>query len=322
MASTLPPPPPMETKPDKTTEVPQSSHEEDTGSEKDSNGVHIPDPDDPTTPLEDDPAEWDFTLPRIPASETLDSNDGPGNKNVSFTELVGAIQGGKDCATVRKYLTFVDQTRINDHVSGFPAMFYIVERRDPSLIRLWVKHGGDVNAKATSELSKDVPLLAFAVVLGDTFKTDTTDVVATLLGLGASPGALPEAFYHPLERDLPQEMPELAQQPETMSWCTASARALLATRLNYRQRYYMHMASLLKPNGVRAKQVTRYKNAEALLAIPYLFIGQTPAAQFFIKKLLQHLVKPPKTPLVMIFAGPSGHGKTELARKLGELISL
>ena len=29
-----------------------------------------------------------------------------------------------------------------------------------------------------------------------------------------------------------------------------------------------------------------------------------------------------KRPLVMVFAGPSGHGKTELARRLGHLMSL
>jgi hypothetical protein len=29
-----------------------------------------------------------------------------------------------------------------------------------------------------------------------------------------------------------------------------------------------------------------------------------------------------KTPLVLVFAGPSGHGKTELARQLGHLLSL
>lgn len=31
---------------------------------------------------------------------------------------------------------------------------------------------------------------------------------------------------------------------------------------------------------------------------------------------------PIKSPLVLMFAGPSGHGKTELARKLGDLLSL
>lgn len=31
---------------------------------------------------------------------------------------------------------------------------------------------------------------------------------------------------------------------------------------------------------------------------------------------------PSKSPLVLMFAGPSGHGKTELARKLGDLLSL
>lgn len=35
-----------------------------------------------------------------------------------------------------------------------------------------------------------------------------------------------------------------------------------------------------------------------------------------------HLAMSREKPLVLLFAGPSGHGKTELARKFGELMSL
>ncbi|KUI61232.1 Chaperone protein ClpB [Cytospora mali] len=332
MASTLPPPPPIVPE----TEGPavsQPLHENESDSEKSTNEeVHTPNPDATKTPLDDSLAEWDFTLPHVTAPATLANGGEDGSKELPLSDLIGAIQEGEECESVRKYLAFYDfkvvQAHINDQVEGFPAMFYIVQRRDPNLIRLWVRYGGDVDVRATCGLSKDVPLLATAVALGGSFKNDTTDVVSTLLSLGASPLAIPKAFYMPPTRDLPpegpgdQEMPELAQKHGLMSWCTPSARALLADRLNYRQRCNMCMSSLLKPHGTRVKQVTRYKDAENLLGVPYFLIGQTQAAQFLIKRLLQHLAKPPNTPLVMVFAGPSGHGKTELARKLGELISL
>lgn len=274
--------------------------------------------------------EWDFILPRVPPPKPLTNGGNDGSGAFSLPELVGAIQHGESCARVRNYLAFYcpDTVRehINANVGGFPAIFYVAETRNPELIRLWCKYGGEVNTTASCGLSKGVPLLAYAVALGGSFRNNTTDLVATLLSVGANPTTLPKAYYFPLTRDLPaegppkQEMAELSH--DNMSWCTPSVRVMLAARLNFSQRYYMHMASILRTHGPRAKQVTWYKDADNLLGVPYFLIGQTPAGQFLIKRLLRHLAKPSKSPLVMIFAGPSGHGKTELARRLGELISL
>ncbi|KAI7773406.1 hypothetical protein LA080_011061 [Diaporthe eres] len=279
---------------------------------------------------EDDTEEWDFILPRIPPPKPLTNGGKDGSGEFFLDELVGAIQHGESCDRVRNYLAFygpdIIRAHMNATVAGFPAVFYVTETRNPELLRLWCKYGADVNATASSGLSEGVPLLAYAVALGGSFRNDTTDLVATLLSVGANPAVLPKAFYFPLTRDLTaegpptQEMPELSQI--NMSWCTPSVRAMITARLNFRQRYYMHMASILRTHGPRAKQVTWYKDADNLLGVPYFLIGQTPAGQFLIKRLLRHLAKPSKSPLVMVFAGPSGHGKTELARRLGELISL
>ena len=279
---------------------------------------------------QDDAEEWNFILPRVPPPKPLTNGGRDGSGEFLLDELVGAIQQGESCDRIRNYLAFYSpdtvRAQINADVAGFPAVFYVVEARNPELIRLWCKYGGDFNATACCGLSQGVPLLAYAVALGGSFRKDTTDLVATLLSVGANPTPLPKAFYFPLSRDLSadgpptQEMPELTQ--DNMTWCTPTARALIAARINYRQRYYMHMASILRTHGPRAKQVTWHKDAENLLGIPYFLIGQTPAGQFLIKRLLRHLAKPSKSPLVMVFAGPSGHGKTELARRLGELISL
>lgn len=46
------------------------------------------------------------------------------------------------------------------------------------------------------------------------------------------------------------------------------------------------------------------------------------AAKKLLDKLLSHLTVPSRKPIVLVFAGPSGHGKTELARRLGSLLSL
>lgn len=279
---------------------------------------------------EDNAEEWDFVLPRVPPPKALINGGKDESGEFYLHELVGAIQNGESCDRVRNYLAYYSpdtvRVEINAPVGGFPAIFYVVETRNPELIRLWCKYGGDINAAASCGLSEDVPLLAYAVALGGSFRNDTTDLVATLLSLGANPAALPKPFYFPLTRDLAADGPPSQEMSEVnreyMLWCTPSAQALIAARINFRQRYYMHMASILRTHGPRAKQVTWYKDAGNLLGVPYFLIGQTPAGQFLIKRLLRHLAKPSKSSLVMVFAGPSGHGKTELARRLGELISL
>lgn len=321
----LPGPPPMPEQ-----EIPTDELADELALSGSTTASHTPPSESESSETEADAEEWDFNLPRIPSPKSLTNGGTDGSGGFFLDELIGAIQHGEGCDSVRKYLAYYSadtvRAQINANVAGFPAFFYVAETRDPDLIRLWSKYGGDVNTTASYGLSEEVPLLAYAVALGGSFRNDTTDLVATLLSVGASPAVLPKAFYFPLNRDLAaegppaQEMPELSQ--DNMSWCTPTARTMIAARLNFRQRYYMHMASILRTHGPRAKQVTWYKDADNLLGVPYFLIGQTPAGQFLIKRLLRHLAKPSKSPLVMVFAGPSGHGKTELARRLGELISL
>ncbi|CAN8105255.1 unnamed protein product [Discula destructiva] len=282
--------------------------------------------------LEDAPASFtglDFILPNLDAPEMF-TNGEPGTGELMLDAIVGAIQDGESTARVHNYLTSynatVNESKINGHVAGVPAMFYVVQSRDVSMIRLWAKYGGDVNATATFAPLAGVPLLVFAAGLGDSFKNDATEILTTLISLGASPASIPRAFYSPFQRDLPvdgppeTELPELEEQH--MSWCVEDARKMLAARLNLRQRYYLNMASMLQGPGIRARQVTALTDSDSLLGIPYFLIGQTPAAQFLIRRLVRLLARPSKVPAIMVFAGPSGHGKTELARKLGELLSL
>jgi ATP-dependent Clp protease ATP-binding subunit ClpA len=73
---------------------------------------------------------------------------------------------------------------------------------------------------------------------------------------------------------------------------------------------------------VRHRQIATRRNAEAILGIQYFLIGQTIASNALLRKLLSYITLPSKRPLVLAFAGPSGHGKTELARKLEVLMGL
>ncbi|OCK84463.1 P-loop containing nucleoside triphosphate hydrolase protein [Lepidopterella palustris CBS 459.81] len=274
------------------------------------------------------PLEWDFVLPIIHAPPELT----PGGSESSGTyfsmrDLVGAMQHGASADKIRDYFGFYDRKTvaryINQSIEGFPAMFYAVATNNDWIIRTWIGYGGDVDA--TYGPSK-VPLLAFAVINSDNIQNETTLTIATLLSFGAKSTVIPKKFYSPFCEDLPDEGPDEEDMEDlgdkNKRWCTPSARAKLARTLNLTQRYYLEKSIKTKKPSIRHRQVALRRQAEALLGIHYFLIGQTYAATSLMQKLLSFMMLPSKRPLVLVFAGPSGHGKTELARQLGNLLSL
>ncbi|KAK0309977.1 hypothetical protein LTR01_004175 [Friedmanniomyces endolithicus] len=276
----------------------------------------------------EDAYQWDFVLPVVPPSTAnLITSSTYEYEVFNIRELVAWMQYGTNAKTVMQYLNrFDDETvrkAINDSIEGFPAMFYVVETNDEDMIRLWVSHGGDVSV--IHDMSK-VPLLAFAVILDENIQTDTTLMTATLLSLGAVPNLIPSAFYSPYLQNLPEHGPsddDLEDlTDEQKGWCKDMARGKLARTCSLTHRYHLERASKTKKLSHRHYQVAKRTKAEPLLGIANFLIGQTSTAKYLMDTLLTHILEPGKKPLVLVFAGPSGHGKTELARHLGHLLSL
>ena len=272
--------------------------------------------------------EWDCVLPVIPLSQSmLALNSSGSNDTFDLRDVVGAIQNGVALQMILSYLDRFDRAKIreqiNGEVDGFPAIFYVVETNKEEFLRMWVAYGGD---PSVAHQQSGVPLLAFAIILSDNIKADTTLMTASLLGLGASPSVIPSAFYTPYLQDLPETGPPDEKledlDDENKRWCVGIARQKLARTMTLSQRYYLERAATTKKPSVRQTQVAQKRNAKPLLGIANFLIGQTLAAKTLLHKLLSHLTVPSKKPLVLVFAGPSGHGKTELARRLGSLLSL
>jgi dynein-related subfamily AAA family protein len=276
----------------------------------------------PKSSTDEDGCEWDFILPSVLPPSNLTPRI-----TFSLRDIVGAMQHGASLQTVQNYLSYYGEKTVRKHVNstvdGFPAMFFVVATNNPTILRTWVAYGGDV--AAIYEGSK-VPLLAFAIILSETIQTDTTLLVTTLLSLGASSLVIPRAFYMPYCQDLPENGPDDGNlediNDENKKWCTKALRAKLAKTANLTQRYYLGRAAKMKKPSSRHKQIALRRKAEALLEISYFLIGQTMAVNLLLQKLLSSMVVSRKRPLVLVFAGPSGHGKTELARILGYLLSL
>jgi hypothetical protein len=263
--------------------------------------------------------------------------DNPVSDSFDAYSLVGSVQRGADCNTLRNYLTRYNQNHVqahvNDEVAYCPPLFYALATNSEDIVRLFIDHGADVNRVHGPS---GTPPIAFALIHGEKTKSDTTAIVATLLGLGASPLAIPSDLYtpftryhllEPTEEHMDSEESEDSdgeerEDDQQSAWCTSEARAALRRSMNITQRYYLERASKAKRPTKRRRQIARLRNAEPVLGISYFLIGQRIAADWLTQRLIAHLAIPSRRSLVLCFAGPSGHGKTELARQLGHLLYL
>ncbi|KAI1300952.1 P-loop containing nucleoside triphosphate hydrolase protein [Xylaria venustula] len=270
-------------------------------------------------------------LPRHCAPNGLASDDSPLPDKVDIRSIICAIQQGETVDAVEKHLTYYDQldaenlqARINEKVEGLPAIFYIVHTDDVQMIRSWVKYGG--NPAAVYEPTQ-FPLLAYAILHRRDARTvqQATCTVETLLMLGASPFVVPRAFYTPFSRKLPESGPTAAELTDSVregqSWCAPFLGRGLVLALNITQRYRLWQASKIGTPSCRQKFVASRSKAESVFGLQYMIVGQSLAVEAIKSRLIAQLVLESPKSLVFIFAGPSGHGKTEVARGLGKLIS-
>ncbi|KAI0879913.1 P-loop containing nucleoside triphosphate hydrolase protein [Annulohypoxylon maeteangense] len=271
-------------------------------------------------------ASWMPKLPTLSVSEGFIMS--PHDPSVfELRKFLGAIQAGQfDAHRVRDYLGLYDKdildAILNADIDGYPAMFYVVATNDIGIIRQWIKHGGDPNVTWGPN---NFPLIAFSIINGGQTMYEAWRTLATLLRFGADCRVIPQSFYDPYCRVLPEDGPSRAElhdiEDQNKRWCTAEVRACLAGALNLSQRYDLDRSSKTKPYSGREKEVLFRQSAEEVMGLRQMIVAQSIAARWLQRKLLVNLARQKRKPFILVFAGPSGHGKTELARRFGDLIS-
>ncbi|KAI0393190.1 P-loop containing nucleoside triphosphate hydrolase protein [Xylariaceae sp. FL0594] len=275
-----------------------------------------------------------YCVPSIALPFGFDLYNSFGDTELPVRGVISRIQNGAPADAVKTLLAYyhsVDPAKLrqstNVEVDGIPAIFYVVATDDPRLIRYWVKYGGNPNATYGP---RAFPLLAFCVMHDRKSRTmqQATKTLETLLALGASADAIPEIFYSPFNIKLDTNLLDTENawhRNWRYRWCATEERKAiasdLASALNLTQRYRLFQASQTKPPSCRIATLAARTGSERVLGLQYTVIGQQAAVAALKSRLMVKLALETDKPLVFLFAGPSGHGKSEIARSLGELTS-
>ncbi|KAF1999400.1 P-loop containing nucleoside triphosphate hydrolase protein [Amniculicola lignicola CBS 123094] len=211
--------------------------------------------------------------------------------------LCTALQNGCSLIKLAHYLESCSSANVifkdNMKEHGRPTLYYAAERNDPGLIQILLEHGVDPDQEKHKLC---IPLLAFTIWYGEAYAVNTTGIVKQLLACGASPQVIPEDMW--------------------------KTRLELAPALHLTHRYSLWRASRVERRKAVNQQIAKAHKMTNLLKIPYYIVGQMASARLVIDRVYSHIANNIDEPLVMAFVGPSGHGKTEMARQLGDLLTI
>ena len=254
----------------------------------------------------------------------------------SIRTLAWAIQNGLSPASIQRYLAAHPSAQLEHQLSfplsgevigvrvHFPIIFFACERNLPELVRILCQAGTLIKQYCWPSL---LPALAYTSLLAEETLEDTTDTIVALLANGANPHDLPADMW---ENYLaaPKKLPTGVEQSDSSTtnlpskWCTPDVRLALSRTFNLTQRYFCWKAASHPPPTIREMQVATAHELLPLYEIQYHIIGQQPATNQVRDAIMSHYLFGFSNPLVLLFAGPSGHGKTELAKRMGQLLSL
>ena len=268
------------------------------------------------------PAKMKMKMCSIPNMDSKDFDDmaklwrDDPNPPRSLTEhgfsaetLARALLCDLSCQQIKGYLTFFSleevRSHINDRVYDSCVLYYAVKKNCPDCVRLCFNFGAQLSVLT----SRGHGLMTFLMLNAHRSVINATEVAKVLLARGQDPHEIRSELWenfirNPVHKDL---HPHKKDVP---------------SGLNLTLRYLLWKASHVRKPATRTKQVADANGMSGLLELPYYLIGQDHAAKVVMQRIVSHVMLQKNTPLTMVFAGPSGHGKTEMANVMGKLLGI
>ncbi len=244
----------------------------------------------------------------------------------SAETFVWMLQSGLPQGTIERYLRTYGRTEIiqhiDDRIQGYPPIYFAIERNSPFFVRFCLDHS---TTSSWTYLPATSKLLVYFVLNAKGKQINAAEVLIVLLARGASPEQIPSQLWKDYMQD-PRSTIDTFEPRGTFIWCSKELCLAIAEGLHLTLRYLLKRASELeKPQPwPRTKQITNAFGISRILEVPYCLVGQDRATQSVIAYITSHFLLYPteSKPLTIMFAEPSGHGKTELARTLGKLLDV
>ena len=217
------------------------------------------------------------------------------------------------------------QLQLGSQDRQYPILYFAVERNSPDVIRVLCEAGADPSLRVfASDAAAGFPVLSYAILSAEYAVSDTTDTIIALLSGGANPQDVPQDMWQDYIKAPSISMTYAPNWDKVLhyKWCTGDVRKALCRNLNLMQRYTLWKAWHIGRPTPRMVQCAEAWEMMPIFEVPYHIIGQHHATEQVQKAVLGHRLFQNDTPLVLLFTGPSGHGKTELARRMGSLLSL
>lgn len=208
---------------------------------------------------------------------------------------------------------------VNCEILGvkIPILFFAVERRSVAMIRSLVAEGARLDDKIALW---NISLLQYTVMLGAINKEDMTEIFRLLLDLGANAHGIPIDMWERITDDPQQKLVQERDMtkevtPEDYTYNT------VAQGLNLSMRYFLWRRCLSLKVGKTEIQSLALFDISSLRELSLLLIGQTIATEMTKLHLLGAYAENKSHPIVLVFTGGPGLGKTELAGKAAALLN-
>ncbi|KAI1773378.1 P-loop containing nucleoside triphosphate hydrolase protein [Hypoxylon cercidicola] len=239
---------------------------------------------------------------RLPELDFVGFPDAGYSRQLDPVSLAGAFSKGISIDEINNYIQQFSREVVSKAwdqiVQNHHVFTYAVDTGNVDIIKLCLEYGANVNY---TDPVYTIYLLTLVIMRNWRLGRSHSKIVQLLLSHGADPSTITGGKWQNY----------LEAPPHGFE-----------NAIDLTTRYYLWQASRLKKRTERMLQIAEAQKMTSLLRLPYYIVGQELSVKLVIETVYAHMAQHTEKPLVLAFAGLSGHGKTELATQMGSLLSI